>query len=67
MMSRGLKKGRADDENESEKGKERKENVVGEGGGALFTVDFEVNIRGLDNDAPCLAQRGAFFAAHSND
>ena len=53
---RGAEERRADDENESKEREKRKENVVSESGGALFSVDLDINVRSLDNDAPCSAQ-----------
>jgi hypothetical protein len=65
-VSRAEKR-RPDDQHEGKKREKGEKNVVGEGGGALFAVDFNVNVGCLDNDAPRLAQGGVFFRAHSND
>jgi hypothetical protein len=62
MTMSAVKKDEPTMEWRAKSGKERERS--GEGGALFSSISLMTS---LDNDAPCFAQGGAFFAAHSND
>ena len=67
MICSVLKKRGSGDEHEGEQREQREEDIVSESCGALLTIDFDVNIRCLNDGAPRPLQSVADRAAHADD